>query len=331
MIENTLAPKISVIITVYNGEALLPKMLDTLLVQTFDDYEVLLIDDGSKDGSPAICDEYAAKNKRVDTYHKANGGLSDARNYGLVRAKGEYTIFFDQDDWVDAECLSRLYEKAKKEDADMVICDLFLNDQYIQKYFPQRPTSLDHMTVLHDISTGVIHGYTHNKLIKRDVYTKYGIEYPRDIYGNEDQYTMCCMLKHDIKVAYLPEAFYHYVFHSNSSVSRYYDDKTYNVGILTRKMFNDLLQDTPFAQQVYEGKSHAIVTHAFMYGGRQFSSKEFREKFKSYKDYVRGNEITDILVRLSIDGHFKVANKLYWFLFGLKQQYKKIRFIFNKK
>lgn len=84
MIENTLAPKISVIITVYNGEALLPKMLDTLLAQTFNDYEVLLIDDGSKDGSPTICDEYAAKNKRVDTYHKANGGLSDARNYGLL-------------------------------------------------------------------------------------------------------------------------------------------------------------------------------------------------------------------------------------------------------
>ena len=73
------------------------KCLDSILAQTFEDYECLLIDDGSKDGSPAICDEYTAKDPRFLAFHKPNGGLSDARNYGIERAQGEYTIFFDPD------------------------------------------------------------------------------------------------------------------------------------------------------------------------------------------------------------------------------------------
>ena len=108
------------------------KCLDSILAQSFKDYECLLIDDGSKDGSPVICDEYAAKDSRFKAFHKPNGGLSDARNYGLERAQGEYTIFLIlMIGWM--RIVSRICMlKHKRIDADMVICDFYEEIDYGQ-------------------------------------------------------------------------------------------------------------------------------------------------------------------------------------------------------
>ena len=113
-------PAISVIVPIYNMERLMRKCLDSILAQTFRYYECLLVDDGSTDGSAAICDEFADKDSRFRSFHKPNGGLSDARNYGLAHAKGEYTIFFDPDDWVEKDCLMGMYVKAQETAAESV-------------------------------------------------------------------------------------------------------------------------------------------------------------------------------------------------------------------
>ena len=107
-------PKISVIVPVYNAEKWLRRCVDSILAQTYTDFELLLIDDGSKDGSGAICDEYAATDPRVRTFHKPNGGVSSARNLGLDNASGEYITFVDADDWIESEYLAALigYENA---------------------------------------------------------------------------------------------------------------------------------------------------------------------------------------------------------------------------
>lgn len=96
-------PIISVIVPIYNMEKLMRKCLDSISAQTIKDNECLLIDDLSKDSSPVIYEVYAAKDSRFKTFHKTNGGLSDARNYGLAHAQGEYAIFFDSDDWVNTQ------------------------------------------------------------------------------------------------------------------------------------------------------------------------------------------------------------------------------------
>ena len=88
-------PKISIIVPVYNVELFLPRCIDSILNQSFADFELLLIDDGSKDKSGAICDEYAEKDKRIKVFHKVNGGVSSARNLGLEKSKGEYITFVD--------------------------------------------------------------------------------------------------------------------------------------------------------------------------------------------------------------------------------------------
>ena len=99
-------PKISVIVPVYNTEQYLPRCIDSILAQTFTDFELLLIDDGSKDGSDKICDEYSAKDSRIRVFHKENGGVSSARNLGLDNARGEWIIFVDSDDWIEYNCIN---------------------------------------------------------------------------------------------------------------------------------------------------------------------------------------------------------------------------------
>ena len=109
--------KLSIITPVYNTEAYLPACLDSTLSQGFSDFEVLLVDDGSQDGSGAICDAYAAKDGRVRVIHKENGGVSSARNRGIDKALGEYLVFVDADDMVTEDYLEHLMES----DADMVV------------------------------------------------------------------------------------------------------------------------------------------------------------------------------------------------------------------
>lgn len=104
-------PTISIIVPVYNTEQYLPRCIDSILSQSFTDFELLLIDDGSTDGSSAICDDYAKKDNRVRVFHKENGGASSARNVGLDNAKGEWVTFVDSDDYVLDNYLSLGFEK----------------------------------------------------------------------------------------------------------------------------------------------------------------------------------------------------------------------------
>ena len=101
--------KVSFILPIYNVEKYLSECVESILVQTYSDFEILLVDDGSPDNCPALCDEWAKKDSRIKALHKPNGGLSDARNYGLEHAQGDYVVFVDSDDfWVDKDCLQRL-------------------------------------------------------------------------------------------------------------------------------------------------------------------------------------------------------------------------------
>ena len=110
---------ISVVIPAYNVEKYLDKCMNSVLNQSFTDFEVLLIDDGAKDSTVQLCDKYAEKDTRVKTYHKKNGGLSDARNYGLERISGKYVTFIDSDDYIDNNYLKYMYDLIVKENAQI--------------------------------------------------------------------------------------------------------------------------------------------------------------------------------------------------------------------
>lgn len=321
------SPAISVIVPIYNMEKLMRKCLDSILAQTFEDYECLLIDDGSMDGSPAICDEYAAKDSRFKAFHKPNGGLSDARNYGIERAHGEYTIFYDPDDWVDANCLKDMYSKAFDTDADMVICDYFNEDPYQSKYCKQQPTSLNYSDVLKDMIVGKLYGFTWNKLLKRNLYSHYSIIFTVGMYGCEDQYTMCKLLKNDIIIEYLPYAYYHYMHFGNDTLSRHYDETTYQHDLLIRQKFCELLSDTTYKQLAYDCKSRWILYRAFMYGRNEFSSKQFKNLFSAFQQYAVSTSpaYMKYFYNLSFAGFYQLSRNAFEVLYQTKQFIKRVK------
>lgn len=120
-----LMPVISIIVPIYNAELYLTRCLESILKQNFSNFEAILIDDGSPDNCGAICDDYAAKDKRFRVIHQANFGVSNARNKGLAIAKGEYIGFVDPDDYIDASMYEKMYNKLINTGSDMVVCDYY--------------------------------------------------------------------------------------------------------------------------------------------------------------------------------------------------------------
>ena len=120
MITNSL---ISIIIPIYNIKEYLPICLNSLITQTYQNFEIILVDDGSTDGSSTICDEYSSKDSRIKVYHQTNAGQSVARNFGITESIGEYITFIDGDDWVSSDYLETLVNGIKRYSADVINCN----------------------------------------------------------------------------------------------------------------------------------------------------------------------------------------------------------------
>lgn len=136
-------PKVSIIVPVYKAEAYLHRCVDSILAQTFTDFELLLIDDGSPDKSGEICDEYAQKDKRIRVFHKNNGGVSSARNFGLNNACGDWTTFVDSDDFLDISSLKIMYELTNRYDSDLYCFKYRISNGFdivLSKYDLQKST-----------------------------------------------------------------------------------------------------------------------------------------------------------------------------------------------
>ena len=303
--------KISVIVAVYKAEDYLHRCVDSLLAQTFSDFEVLLIDDGSPDRSGEMCDEYAGQDPRIRVFHKENGGVSSARQCGIDNARGEYTIHADPDDWVEPTMLEELYHKAKEENADIVICDYYVDYAGRQIYQKQQPSGLDHWVVLKELFQQ-LHGSCWNKLVKRACYNNYQVKFPDELSFCEDLYTNAWLLKNDLHVAYLPEAFYHYEQDVNpDSLVRVYTYNTYKYDIMLRDKFMELMSHTPYSGICDRRMCYSLVRRAFY--GNLFSSERFNELFYPYRrqilQYDGGKE--KWFIYLSCVGYYHFAYKLY--------------------
>lgn len=185
---------ISVIVPVYNVEDLLSKCVDSILDQSFKDFELLLIDDGSKDKSGYICEEYAKKDPRISVYHKKNGGLSSARNYGVERALGNYITFIDSDDFIDKSMLEILYNNMIDNNVDLSITgvrDIYNGKSFIdadrEKMLLNSEETLKLMLMGKKINV-----YAVSKLYKRSIFEE--IEYPVGK-AYEDSYIIVDILK----------------------------------------------------------------------------------------------------------------------------------------
>ena len=118
-------PTVSIIVPVYNAEKTLKRCVDSILGQEYEDLELILVDDGSTDGSGPLCDAFGNQDSRVRVLHKENGGVSDSRNMGLKLARGKWLQFADSDDWVTADATRLMVRKAEADSCDMVVADFY--------------------------------------------------------------------------------------------------------------------------------------------------------------------------------------------------------------
>lgn len=204
---------LSVIVPIYNVERYLPKCLDSLLNQTYRDFEVLLINDGSLDNSSKIIEEY--QKKYPDIFHsflKINGGLSDARNYGIDRAKGKYLAFIDSDDSIEPGMFSEMMELALKHDCDIVVCDMVYDYDNGESKFSSGG-DFDFGNCRDDIRMLSINNSACNKIYRKELFDT--IRFPKGQWY-EDLATIPLVLYKAEKIGHVKEVFYHYYQRSGS-------------------------------------------------------------------------------------------------------------------
>ena len=213
------APEISVIVAAFNAEGSIARCIDSILAQSFRDFELLIINDGSSDLTQEIIDRY--KDSRIRSFCQENSGVAFTRQRGLDLAGGRYSIFVDADDWIDADMLEGLYGKAVEADADMVICDIVEEFTGRSEYRRQDPGSQDPQAIqwkmLNELHAGMV-----NKLVRHSLYRQFDIGFLGKVNCCEDQLLLVRLLSHPLKVEYVGKAYYHY-------------DKSINEGSITNQ------------------------------------------------------------------------------------------------
>ena len=217
---------VSIIVPIYNVSPFLGRCINSLLSQTYSNFELLLIDDGSEDESGQICDAYAKTDSRIRVFHNKNMGLSSSRNYGLAHSKGTWISFIDGDDWVSDDFIEKLYNLATRDKADIVYCDWFFaykNDNF-ERCFCFSPGR--HKT---ETLYGLILDSYHvvwNKIYRKDFLEKYNLLFPKHIQKfNEDTWFSLRAFFFTEAVAKVNAPLYYYNRENEGAITRAYQSE----------------------------------------------------------------------------------------------------------
>lgn len=223
--------KVSIIVPIYNVEEYLGKCIESCLCQTFTDYELILVNDGSTDNGLSICCEYEKKNSRIKVLDKPNGGLSDARNAGMKIAMSPYIYFLDSDDFIEPTLIEKCVNKLDETSADMVIFDVY---QYFMKtntkeiikngYGDSRCVNVGNNP---EVLTKVLNA-AWNKMYKLSLFKDNHIEYPVGYYYEDLGTTYKLMLKAN-QICFINEPLYDYLADRPGNISQQFNQKTYHI------------------------------------------------------------------------------------------------------
>ncbi len=218
--------KVSIVMPVYNAEKFIERTLNNIMAQTLKEYEIILVNDGSRDGSGEICDRYSKLDKRVHTIHQKNSGAAVARNNGLKAAQGEYVIFLDSDDSFDPSMLEEMYENAIHNDADAVICGfniMDVNGDIVSTYLPCNSVDRKQDSYLLNKSMA-----PWNKLCKRTFIQNRNIYFQNISCCNDVFYSICVLLE-AAKIIYIHKPLVQYSSGTEYQISANRDSR--NLGL----------------------------------------------------------------------------------------------------
>lgn len=313
-------PVISVIVPVYKVEKYLKKCVDSILNQTFADFELWLVDDGSPDNCPQMCDEYAEQDSRIKVIHKENGGLSDARNAALDCITGEYVCFVDSDDYITDDALETLYSALIRNNADIAVGNMISFDENGQEkdfYFPvTEETVLENSEILMTMNQPC----AQNRLYKAEIFKK--LRYPVGrLY--EDVFLWHKVLAQVDKIVLTGKVDYYYLVRAGSIMHAEYDIRFTDIidAIKERYEWLDSIGQKKLANEarlfVY---SRVAVAHAHLDSSNTAHKKRLEEITQIY------NECYKVLMNdksIGVNQKFrlwllKVFPKLHTDLFGKK-------------
>lgn len=243
---------VSIIVPVYNAQDHLARCIDSLIGQTLKDIEIILVNDGSTDGSPKICDQYKVKDSRVRVIHQKNTGQGIARNAGIKQAKSSYIGFVDADDWAEEDMFEKLYQTSHNEGADITMCNCFeiINGIPEKTYIKATTSTLNHKQILEQIILPMvggitiqehyennIPGYVWRCLYKKELIQDNPFISEREIMFEDLWFNIQAMYGSK-KIIIRPEHLYNY-FHHNESYVRTYKKDIWNI----KKKLNKLIED----------------------------------------------------------------------------------------
>lgn len=235
---------ITVVVPIYNMGCYLDRAMKSLLEQTYNNYEVLLIDDGSTDGGSQKCDIYAEKYEKIHAYHKKNGGLSSARNYGIKYAKGDYIIFPDPDDWVSEKYLEDL-SSLINESSDLEVCGHYVVTKKDKKIHatPERKYELNQEeAMLSAMTASGFCGFAWNKLYHMNIIKDKKMKFDEELGMAQDLHFLIQYLKYCEKIIYWTKPLYFYFQHAGGVTNASLSDRKIS-GLKTYEKIAELVRD----------------------------------------------------------------------------------------
>lgn len=278
--------KISVIVPVYNMEKYIHRCINSILDQTFKDFELILVDDGSLDKSGKICDLYSEKDNRIKVIHKKNGGLSDARNTGLDIAQGEFISFVDSDDYIESDMYEKLLIACEVNNSKIAMCGRYnVHGEEVKPMFSFEGLKIwDSKKAIENLLTwDNIDSSACDKLFNRDLFN--GVRFPVGKYS-EDIFVMARIIHNAGKVVHIGEAKYYYFHRSNSITTEKFSEKKLDL-IDANKTVADLVHDKYSELSL---KAESFQLKGILYLFELLQTKDSKENFP--QQYVLLKQLT---------------------------------------
>ncbi len=308
--------KVSVIVPVWNVEKYIEQCLKSLVNQTLEEIEIIVVNDGSPDNSQTIIDKYVKKYpKKVKSFVKENGGQGSARNLGLEQAKGEYISFVDSDDWLELTALEKMYELGKKENADIVICDMV--DHYANG--SEKRYNCTNYDFIYETTPSAC-----NKIFKRNIIKN--IQFLNKLWYEDFNFTTKILLNNP-KIATISEGYYHCNCREESTMNNNNSLKNLDMLIIMNDLIeysktNHIYDENVFSFLIFHHILITSINRVARHSGRE--KKEVIEKFikycqthiKDYKKmpfYVNIPKNRKIIAKLNYNGHYCLSKWiLHW-------------------
>lgn len=280
---------ISIIVPVYKVEKYLEKCVNSILNQTYKNLEIILVNDGSPDNSPKLCEELAKKDNRIVVYHKENGGLSDARNYGVNKAKGRYIGFVDSDDYINENMYEHLYKTIKENNVDIAECNVMRvygnknRPHYIGEDYTEVLSTKEYIKEY--LTMNRVYGSVWCKLLKTELVKKLTFakgKYYEDIFYNYDLFQVID------KIAITNKCYYYYYIRENSITTEKYSPKQLDLLEILNKLNDYVIKKYPeFKEESFTRLVYAYLS-TFNHIVVENNYNKYPE-FKEIKTFLRKN------------------------------------------